>query len=382
MKISLVDLKEQYQTIQSEGEEAIQAVLKKTNFIQGEEVFLFEQEFSQYLNQAGYHKVNCVSCANGTDALILALKALALSSSDEVLLPSHTFFATAEAVLQVGAKPVFVDIDPSTLLLDLKQLEEKITSKTKAILAVHLYGQPCNMEALTALAKKYQLYLIEDAAQAQGASWKGKRIGTWGDMACFSFFPGKNLGAFGDAGAVVSSNPMWLEKIRMLANHGRKEKYVHHFVGYNSRLDTLQAAILRVKLKYLDSWNQKRKALAQFYLSELKEQNLLLPKIQTQAEMVWHQFVIQAKNRDLLFQEMRKNHIEVGIHYPIPCHLQPALAYLGYKRGDLPFTEEACQTILSLPIYPELPKENAKKVTYTLKEAIHSFSLVNVDTSE
>lgn len=374
MQIQLVDLQKQYLFIKEEMDKAILKVLANTNFIQGSEVQAFENEFGEYLRtvkgKTAYFPVYCASCANGTDALYLALRALGIKKGDEVITVSHTFIATAEVVVQVGATPVFVDIDAGTMLMDMKQVQKAITPKTKAIIAVHLYGQPCDMDQLMQIAKRHRIFVIEDAAQAHGAVWKGQKVGTFGDLACFSFYPGKNLGAYGDAGAVVSKNEELIEFVRCFANHGRKkgEKYHHSICGINSRMDTLQAAVLRVKLKHLDKWNELRNAHATYYLKHLE-----LPAITIQggAYSVWHLFVIRSARRDELLKQLKEKGIGAGIHYPVPLHLQPAFAHLGYRQGDFPVTEKIAEEILSLPLYPEMAKSELDFIIQTMQEYVY-----------
>lgn len=364
MKIQLVDLHKQYTSIKNEIDAAIANVLSRTDFIQGEDVKKFQEEFAAYCGTG----LQCASCANGTDALYLTFRALGIKSGDEVITTPHTFIATAETITQVGAKPVFVDIDDKTMLMDPDRLESAITSKTKVILPVHLYGQMCDMDRIMKIAQKHKLQVVEDAAQAHGARWKGKGPGEYGIAATFSFFPGKNLGAYGDGGAVVSSNPGFIEKVRLLANHGRKDKYEHLIEGVNSRLDTLQAAILRVKLKYLNQWTAMRKNHAKSLLEHLKDLDLTLPYAHPDADPVWHLFVIRTSNRDEVLQELKAKGIQAGVHYPIPLHLQPALKHLGYKPGDFPIAERTAQEILSLPLYPELEEVEIQFMAQTLKE--------------
>ncbi len=353
MIIPLVDLKDQYDSIKEEIDEAIQSVLNTTSFIMGEELEKFEEEFSRYCNVK-----YAIGVANGSDALILALKACDIGEGDEVITVPHTFIATTEAITIVGGKIVFVDIDPKTYTIDVTKIEEKINEKTKAIIPVHLYGQPADMNPIMGLAKRYNLKVIEDAAQAHGAEYKGKKAGSIGDVGCFSFYPGKNLGAYGDAGMVVTNNEEMAEKIKLLRNHGRiTKKYEHKIEGYSSRLDNLQAAILRVKLRHLNEWNESRRNNAKKYNELLRNvDKIIIPYEADYAKHVYHLYVIRVneKQRDLLIETLKRNDIAAGIHYPIPLHLQPAYIYLNYKVGDFPFTEKVSKEIISLPIYPEL----------------------------
>jgi dTDP-4-amino-4,6-dideoxygalactose transaminase len=348
MSIPLVDLKAQYLTIKTEIDAAIEQVVCNAAFVGGSEVKEFEKEFAIYCEAAA-----CAAVGNGTDSLYLALRALGIGAGDEVITVAHTFIATSEAISQVGAKPVFVDVEEDTLLMSPDAVEAAITPRTKAIIAVHLYGQPCDMDRIMAIAKQYNLKVIEDAAQAHGARWNGKRVGTLGDIASFSFYPGKNLGAYGDGGAVVSNDVELVQRVKMLANHGRLEKYTHQVEGVNSRLDALQAAILRVKLPYLDRWNAARQRLATAYMQSLPE-NVRLPVVRPQAESVWHLFVIRVNDRAALQQYLKEQGVDTGVHYPIPLHRQQAYAYLQMPVGTLPVTEKAAEEIVSLPIYAEL----------------------------
>ncbi|ODS33877.1 MAG: aminotransferase DegT [Candidatus Scalindua rubra] len=363
MQINLVDLNKQYNHIKPEIDEAIQRVIKSCSFIGGEEVCLFEEEFADYCD-AHY----CVGVNSGTDALKFICKALGIKEGDEVILPVNTFIATALGVSSVGAIPVFVDCDYETYNIDPEKIEEKITSQTKAIIAVHLYGQPAEMDSILEIAKKHNLYVIEDACQAHGAFYKDQRVGTFGIASAFSFYPGKNLGAYGDGGAVITNEVSIAEKINKLREYGQKQKYVHTEKGTNSRLDGLQAAILRVKLRYLDEWNDKREEVAFYYCDSLKDLQIGLPKTRPDRSHVFHLFVIETHNRDELLQFLKQREIFCGIHYPIPLHFQEAYKELGYKAGDFPVSERASSRILSLPIYPELEKEEISYVKNALNE--------------
>jgi dTDP-4-amino-4,6-dideoxygalactose transaminase len=364
--IPFVDLKAQYDSIKDEINEAIQNVLNNTSFIMGEELKKFEEEFAQFCDVK-----YAIGVANGSDALILALRACGIGEGDEVITVPHTFIATTEAISNVGGKVVFVDIDPKTYTIDVSKIEEKITEKTKAIIPVHLYGQPADMDPIMKLAKKYNLKVIEDAAQAHGAEYKGEKVGSLGDVGCFSFYPGKNLGAYGDAGMVVTNNEEIAEKVKLLRNHGRiTKKYEHDIEGYSSRLDNLQAAILRVKLKYLNEWNDKRRNNAKRYNELLSNINgIITPYEAEYAKHVYHLYVIRTdKERDKLREELKSKGIATGIHYPVPLHLQPAYSYLGYKEGDFPVTEKVSQEILSLPMFAELNDEQIGKVVKMIKK--------------
>lgn len=350
--IPLVDLKAQYDSIQEAIDRVIYSVIDRTVFIGGEEVQQFEIEFASYCETKA-----CVSVGNGTDAIYLTLRAMGIGKGDEVITVAHTFIATAEAISLTGAKPVFVDILESTMLIDPDAIETAITPNTRAIIVVHLYGQPCEMNRILAIASNHGLKVIEDAAQAHGAFYQGRRVGSLGDAACFSFYPGKNLGAYGDGGAVVSQNENLIDKIRMLANHGRVEKYTHQIEGTNSRLDSLQAAVLRVKLKQLDNWNARRRRHADYYLSHLNTQVVTLPAVHPETKSVWHLFVVRSPDRDKFQKQLKAKGISTGIHYPIPLHLQPVYTHLGINVGNLKVTEKVANQIISLPMYAELTND-------------------------
>jgi dTDP-4-amino-4,6-dideoxygalactose transaminase len=363
MKIPLVDLHAQYLGIKSDVDAAIARTIARSSFIGGEEVRSFEGEFAAYCDARA-----CVGVANGTDALLLTLRALGVGPGDEVITVAHTFIATVEAISSTGAQPVFVDVTRDTMLMDPAALEGAITPRTRAIIPVHLYGQPCEMDRIMEVARRRGVKVIEDAAQAHGARWRGRRVGSLGDAACFSFYPGKNLGAYGDGGAVVSNDSALIGRIRMLANHGRVEKYVHEIQGVNSRLDGLQAAILRVKLRRLDEWNAARRAHAAQYAGALAERGMLPPVVHDDAESVWHLYAVRTPDRDRVQVRLREQGIETGVHYPLPVHRQPAYRDLGLAAGTLPFTERAAAEVLSLPMYPELTREQVDRVAATLPE--------------
>jgi dTDP-4-amino-4,6-dideoxygalactose transaminase len=347
--IPLVDLLAQYESIQPEIDAAIQHVLRTRQFVGGEELEQFEQEFAAYCGAGG-----CVGVGNGTDALYLILRSMGIGPGDEVITTAHTFIATAESISATGASPVFVDVLPDTLLIDPAAVEAAITPKTRAIVPVHLYGQPCDMDRILEIAGAHHLRVVEDAAQAHGARWRGQRVGSLGDAAAFSFFPGKNLGAYGDAGAVVSNDADLIANVRRLANHGRTEKYIHEVVGVNSRLDGLQAAVLRVKLRHLDAWNARRAEIAGWYSARLASSPVVLPTVDQRAETAWHLYVIRVAGRDRLQAALKNAHIATGVHYPMPLHLQPAYRDLRHTRGSLPIAECAAAEVLSLPLYAEL----------------------------
>lgn len=365
-KIKLVDLEAQYQATREEIWSAMRNVVEESAFILGKYVEEFEAGFARFC-KARF----AIGVASGTDAIILSLRALGIGPGDEVITVPNTAFPTAEAVSLAGAKVVFADVDPKTLNMDPREAKKKITKNTKALLPVHLYGQPAEMEALKELCRTHNLMLIEDAAQAHGAEYGGQRVGTIGNVSCFSFYPSKNLGAYGDGGAVVTNDERIADKVRMLRDHGRHEKYCHEIEGYNSRLDALQAAILSVKLKYLDKGNEKRRQHAQHYdkfLSHVK--GVITPKVPDTVKSVYHLYVIRVKDRDLLRKKLMEENIETGIHYPIPLHLQPALAYLGLGKGSFPVAEEAASTVLSLPLYPEMTKEQIETVADAVKQHV------------
>jgi len=357
MDIPLVDLKAQYDTIRNEINDAIQRVIDQTAFIQGEDVKKFESDFASFC-EVKY----AIGLSSGTDALHLALKVCGVGSGHEVITTPHTFTATAEAIIMCGARPVFVDIDPHTYNLDPNKILGGITSHTRAIIPVHLYGQPADMDPILDIARQFNLRVIEDAAQAHGARYKKKCVGAIGDVACFSFYPGKNLGAYGDAGAVTTNDIEIANHIRLLRDHGRRDKYEHLEVGFGNRLDTLQAAILRVKLTKLESWNQQRRDLAARYTTALSKQNVVTPYVPEWAEPVWHQYVIRVDDRTNLQARLQQAGIATGIHYPVPLHLQPAYRFLGYNHGAFPHTEKASAEVLSLPFYPELGEKSFNRI--------------------
>jgi dTDP-4-amino-4,6-dideoxygalactose transaminase len=362
-QIPLVDLIAQHQAKRQELDEAIQRVIANARFIQGQEVREFEEAFARFCGQS-----YCIGTSNGTDALTLALGACGIAPGDEVITTPHTFIATAEAILAVGARPVFADIDEQTFTIDPQRIEERITERTRAIIPVHLYGQPAALEEIMALAQLRGLRVIGDAAQAHGAELKGRSVAQWGDAACFSFFPGKNLGAFGDAGGVVTSDPEIAQRVGMLRDHGRwKEKYTHTIVGGNYRLDTIQAAVLLVKLQYLAQWNEARRRVARLYREGLDDLPVQLPVERAQVQHVYHQFVIRTPLRAGLAAFLKEQGVATGIHYPVPLHLQPALQHLGYQRGDFPVTERVVDDILSLPIYPEMTDQQVGQVIETIR---------------
>lgn len=348
------------------GEElrrAYESVMDGSWFIGGESCKKFEEEFAQYCGVK-----YCVGCGNGLDALMLSLRAMGIGSGDEVIIPSFTFIATALAVVYAGATPVFVEVDPETALLDPALIEAAITEKTKAIIAVHLYGQMTPLDEICAIAKKHGLKVLEDAAQSHGAVYQGKRAGSLGDVGCFSFYPGKNLGALGDAGGVVTSDPELAAKVRAIANYGAEKKYVHDYMGVNSRLDALQASFLRTKLKHLDAWCAERRDIAGRYLAEIKNPKVKLPVIKNGIP-VWHLFVVRCEERDKLRAYLEERGIGTNIHYPIPMHEQKAFTGYGLSHGSFPIAEKLAATVLSIPMFNGMTNEEISAVI----EAINRF---------
>ena len=355
--IPLVDLQAQYAAIHTDVDEAIRRVVEGAQFIMGPDVALFEAEFAAWCGVP-----HCAGVSSGTAALELMLRVLGIGPGDEVVTVAHTFIATAEAISMVGAKPVFVDIDPLSYTLDPDAFVAAITARTRAVIPVHLYGQPADMTRIGAIAQQHGIAVVEDAAQAHGASWQGTRTGNFGDGACFSFYPGKNLGAYGDAGAVTSRHEDVVAQVRRLRNHGRQSKYLHDQVGYGHRIDTLQAAILRAKLPYLSAWTRTRQRLAARYSELLADASVVLPYVAPGADPVWHLYVIRTSQRDEMVARLNRRGIGAGVHYPVPLHLQPAYAELGYKPGSLPVTESVAATCVSLPLYPEMSDAQQEQV--------------------
>lgn len=361
--IKFVDLQRQYHNIKTEIDEAIKHVLESSSFV----LSPFTEEFEKNFAQA-HNAKHCIAVSSGTAALYLILKSLGIGEGDEVILPVNTFIATAEAISLNNAKPIFVEIDEKTYNINFELIENHITPRTKAIIPVHLYGQPAEMDSLTEIAKKHNLHLIEDACQAHIAEYKGRRVGTFGIASAFSFYPGKNLGAYGEGGAVLTKNDELAEKIRMLRNHGSKQNYYHEIIGGNFRMSTLQAAILNVKLKHLEEWTEKRKGIAYFYNQLLSEvENIIIPYDSPYVKHVYHLYVVRILNgnRDQIRKSLLKVGIQTGIHYPVPLHLQKAYQNLGYKKGDFPIAEQCAKEILSLPMFSELSQ---KEITYIVRQ--------------
>ena len=363
MRVPFLDLKATYLELQPEIDAAIKRVLESGWYILGEEVDAFEQEYAVYCEAK-----HCVGLANGLDALHLALLALGVAEGDEVIVPSNTYIATWLAVTQCGATPIPVEPNKLTYNIDADCIEAAITSRTKVILPVHLYGQPADMDPILAIARKHGLKVLEDGAQAHGARYKGKRLGAHGDVVAWSFYPGKNLGAYGDGGAITTDAPEIADRIRVLRNYGSRVKYVNEVRGFNSRLDTLQAAILRVKLQHLDFTNELRRKIAAQYLIGLVDKGLVLPFVPSWAEPVWHLYVIQHTQRDLLSKQLAESGIATMIHYPIPPHLQTAYQALGYLQGTFPISERLHTQVLSLPIGPVMTSAQTEWVVSTVQK--------------
>ena len=356
--VPFVDLKQQYASIKTEVDAAIARVVENTSFILGPQVRAFEAAFAEYAGARA-----CIGVNSGTAALQLALMAAGIGAGDEVIVPSFTFFATAEAVSVLGATPIFVDVDPASYTVTAATIERAITPRTRAVIPVHLYGQAADLDPILELAKTHHLHVIEDAAQAHGAEYNGKRVGALGSAGCFSFYPSKNLGAYGEAGAIVTNDEELATRLRLLRDHGSTSKYAHAIVGYNFRMEEIQAAVLNVKLPHLDDWNDARRARAARYSSSLANSGIRVPREMDYARHVYHVYAVQSENRDDLQNRLTAAGVQTGVHYPIPIHLQPAYASLGYKRGDLPVTEALAERVLSLPMFPELTDEQIDRVT-------------------
>ena len=365
MQIPLVDLQAQYGSIRGDIDAAIRRVLDNQSFILGPEVDAFEAAFAAHVGAAG-----AVGLSSGTAALELAMRGLGVVAGDEVITTAHTFIATAEAIKNIGAVPVFADIDPDTFNIDPDHVEALITSRTRAILPVHLYGQPADLRALMEIANRRGLWLIEDAAQAHGAEIDGRRCGSIGHLACFSFYPGKNLGAYGDAGAVTGNDLAVLARIRRMRDHGRTTKYEHVEIGFAERIDALQAAILGAKLPHLEGWTEARRSAADRYDELLAGGEVRLPTTLPGMRHVYHLYVVRAQRRDALLEHLKARGIGAGVHYPIPLHRQPAFVSLGYGDLSLPHTERAANEVLSLPMFPELTKAQQQFVA----DAVRSFA--------
>ena len=364
MNVPFVDLKTQYNCLKSEIDSAVHSVIEETAFIRGKFVEEFEKAFSDK-----YDVKHCISCANGTDAIYIALKALGIGSGDEVITVANSWISTSETISQAGAKPVFVDIEPDYFNIDTEKIEEKITKKTKAVIPVHLYGQPAKISKIKEICEKYDLFLIEDCAQAHFAKYNSQKVGTFGIAGTFSFYPGKNLGAYGDAGAIITDNNDFAIKARMFANHGALQKHQHEMEGINSRIDGIQAAILNVKLKYIDEWNGVRHNNALRYnelLSALSE--IKIPKIRENSFHIFHLYVIRTDERDELASHLKSKKIGTGIHYPTALPFLPAYRYLNHKPSDFPVAYKYQGEILSLPMFPELSNDQIDYIVSSIKE--------------
>lgn len=373
MNVPFVDLNAQYRALRDQIDLAMHAVIDSSQFIQGREVGLFEEAFAAYC-----HTRHAIGVDSGTSALELILRALDIGPGDEVITAANTFIATVLAITATGARPVLVDVDPGTYNLSVYAVEEAISPRTKVILPVHLYGQPADMDPILQVAERFGLKVVEDACQAHGARYKDQRAGSLGVAAAFSFYPAKNLGCYGDGGMVVTSSDELARRIRLLREYGQREKYVHVSKGYNHRLDTLQAAVLRVKLPHLDRWNAQRREHARQYHALLANTSVQLPIEADYAEHVYHLYVIRVAQRDALQAHLKAHGIGTGIHYPIPIHLQEAYAELGYSRGVFPVTEQAANEILSLPMYAELTPEQVTEVAGRVIEFVESRELTSI----
>jgi dTDP-4-amino-4,6-dideoxygalactose transaminase len=366
--IPMVDLKAQYKRYQAELDTAMRNVVQETSFILGKPVEEFERNFAKYCGVK-----ECIGVANGTEAIELALTALGVNAGDEVITTPFTFIATIEGIVARGATPRFADIDAQNFCIDPHKITPWVNSKTKAILPVHLYGQMCDMPAIMNIAKQHNLKVMEDCAQAHGSKIEGKCAGAWGEAATFSFYPGKNLGAYGDAGAVVASDPEIVKQLKLLRNHGRTAKYMHDCLGRNSRMDGIQGAVLNVKLKYLNEWNQARLSKAQFYTEQLQSLSkrlgieIICPKVGAPGSHVFHLYTIRLAQRDALAEALKKSGVECAVHYPVALHQQPALSYLKVALGTLPQAERAGREVLSLPLYPELLESDQTRIIKTIE---------------
>lgn len=366
MKVLSLDLKRQYESIREEINKAVLEVLASQSFILGPFVESFEQSIAKFC-----HAKHAIGISSGTDAILLALMACGVKNGDEVIATPFTFFATAGSIARLGAVPVFIDIDPSTYNINVKKIIPAINKRTKVILPVHLYGQCADMDAILDIARANKLMVIEDAAQAIGSIYKGQNAGTMGNIGCFSFYPSKNLGGYGDGGLVTTNNSELAAFIKILRVHGSKPKYYHSYIGINGRLDAIQAAVLSVKLKYLSGWSEKRRLIASYYSEHLKGIPIRLPKIEPYNTHIFHQYVIATPHRDKLMEYLKQQDIETVIYYPLSLHLQKCFEYLGYKKGDLPESEKASNETLALPIFPEITQ---KEQDYVISHVKNFFS--------
>lgn len=363
MKINLLDLQAQYKTIKEEIDNAIHQVLDSSVYILGPNVKKLENSIAEYTGVK-----HGIGVANGTDALLLALEAIGIQPGDEVITTPFTFFASAETTSVLGATPVFADILPDSLCINPEEIEKCITERTKAIISVHIFGQMCDMDKIMDIARKYNLFVIEDCAQAIGAEYKGRRAGSIGDIGTYSFFPTKNLGGYGDGGMVVTNNDELAERVKLLRAHGAKEKYTYVAIGHNSRLDELQAAILNVKFKYINQWNEARNIKAKIYNDLISGSKLVTPTELSGNKHIYHMYVVQSYRRDEIIAFLKENGIFTGVYYPLPVHLQQVYEYLGYREGDLPVAEDACKKTFALPLYPEIELEKQEYVVDKIKE--------------
>jgi dTDP-4-amino-4,6-dideoxygalactose transaminase len=362
--IPFLDLHAQYRSIKSEVDSAVLRVLESSQFVLGEEVEVFERDFAGYC-QTKY----AVGVNSGTSALHLALLAAGIGPGDEVVTVPFTFVATVAAIIYAGARPVLVDIEPKSLTIDVNQIEKAITKRTKAILPVHLYGQSADMDPITEIARRHNLLVIEDAAQAHGAEYKGRRVGATGDLGCFSFYPGKNLGAYGEGGAVTTNNEAFAQEVRAYRDWGQKQKYHHELKGFNYRMEGLQGAVLRVKLRYLEEWTEKRRTHAAHYDDLISNSGVNVLKANPDRRHVYHIYAVRSPRRDLLQEHLRSKGVQTGIHYPVPVHLQRAYADLGYSAGDFPVSERAAAEVISLPMFSELTHDQIEFVASAVKQA-------------
>ena len=366
MKVPFLDLKLQYDSIREEIDTAIHQVLEKTAFAGGPFVENFENHYADFCDTE-----HAIGVSSGTSAIWLALLAMDIGPGDEVITVPNTFIATVEAISFTGATPVFVDIDEATYTMNPEKLEAAITPKTRAVIPVHLYGQMADMDPITAIAKKHGLKVIEDAAQAQGARYKGRRAGSTGDAGCFSFYPGKNLGAFGEAGAVVTDQAEIADKIRMIQDHGQSSKYHHDCIGWNGRMDGIQGAVLDVKLKYIDQWNQKRREHAATYSQHLSSlESVRTPFVPDQVDPIFHVYAVRIQNRDKVLEAMKEAGVACGIHYPVPVHRTQAYRHLNLESGTFPVSETIANELLSLPMFPELTSEQIAYTADTLQQLV------------
>jgi dTDP-4-amino-4,6-dideoxygalactose transaminase len=366
MKVPFVDLHSQYLSIKNDIDTAIASVITETAFIGGSYVKKFDQEYA-----AAYGAKHSIGVANGTDAIFIVLKMLGIGEGDEVITVANSWISTSETISQAGARPVFIDIEPDYYTIDPKKIEEKITPRTKAIIPVHLYGQPAAMDEIAAICKKHNLHLIEDCAQSHFAEFRGQRVGTFGIAATFSYYPGKNLGAYGDAGGIITNDDELAEKIRMYANHGALKKHQHFMEGINSRLDGIQAAILSAKLPHIHEWNQRRFENAMYYNELLTgTEGIITPKVRENCSHIFHLYVIRTQNRDQLQNELKEQGIETAIHYPTALPNMPAYKYLGHSQEDFPVASAYQSQILSLPMYPELTREQIEYVAETVTKSV------------